>query len=175
MIQTKEIQLNEEAAIYLAAFFHENKDLPSPHQIPTRTISKSPSNSSISGKTICYRCGQVGHLASQCPNELPDPSEIEAEMNNEILNLIQQLKETGDYASDEFGLFCKGDSTPVNSQGKNWSNSTFCPNCGQLHSQSKCSHISYSDLYSQMKKYFENKSSYSSEQIRNLFNNIWES
>lgn len=173
MIQTKGIQIDEEAAIYLTAFFHENKDLPLPHQLPPRVISKSPSNSSLSGKTICYRCGQVGHLASQCPNELPDPSEIEDEMNKEISNLIEELSETGNYDNDEFGLFCKGDTTPVNSDGKNWSNSTFCPNCGHLHCQGKCPHISYNDLYNQMRSYFDNRSSYSAEQIKRIFHKIW--
>lgn len=175
MIQTKEIQLNEEATIYFQTFYRQNINLPAPHQIPTRSLTKSPSNNSLSSKTICYRCGQVGHLASQCPNELPNPSEIESEMNKEISNLIQQLKETGNYDSDEFGLFSKENTKPVNSGGKNWSNSTFCPNCGRAHSHNKCPHINYNDLYNDMRNYFDNRSSYTSEQIRKLFYDIWES
>ncbi|OHT02427.1 Zinc knuckle family protein [Tritrichomonas foetus] len=173
MIHSKGLTIDEESALYLTSYFHQNKNLPAPYQVRSRQPSRSTSMSALSGKTICYRCGQLGHLAGQCTNELPDPAQIELEMNNDIQILISQLKETGDYESDEFGLYIKGDSNSV-PVASDWKTASFCTNCGKPHPANRCPHKSYNEIINEMKNCLDSKSSFTAEQIKAFFYDIWD-
>ena len=171
MIQSRGISLDDEAILYVTSYFHQDKNLPEPLILQAR-VPKTLSTPNIAQKAICYRCGQAGHLASSCPNDLPDPAKIEDEMDSEVAALVAKLKDAGGYQEDEFGLYSIGENA-VQANGS-WNNRTFCPNCGKDHRMNQCPHKTFNEIYSELKFCLEKGSRYSSEQIRDTFMDIWQ-
>ena len=95
-------------------------------------------------------------------------------MEKEIAELSQRLLQTGNYSTDEFGLYSTENANQVPTD-QSWQTTTFCPNCGKSHPQRSCPHPSYNELMNEMRGCFDGRSSYSADQIRKLFYNIWES
>lgn len=175
-MQIQGISKDKEASIYQQTFLAKRTDLPQAKVIPMRPhIQKSRSSGFNQPQIVCFRCGGAGHISSNCVAPLPSVEEIEAELNQDIDDVIAELAATGNYDKDEFGYYSKEGVSPIKVKGS-WKTTKFCVNCAEAgHSADKCPKISFPALVEKMGDCITGKGrSYDPAQVEELFYDIWD-
>lgn len=169
MISDRSLSLDEEAAMYHAAMFNlstvetEVKRLPPNPQ----KISRKQSTNKVSN-VICFRCGQMGHISAQCHEELPTLQSIEAEVMNDVDEVIEQLMKEPGYYNDETGPYKVTALSPVK-HDKSWSNGVFCLNCGEFgHQHNHCQRSNYATLANELGKYYTNNFTHPNKPVADI-------
>jgi hypothetical protein len=163
---------DEESLLYAAAFFHKKDDLPTPEVIHSAPLSRSQSgNQSV--KSVCYRCGSVGHMSFSCTIPLIPVEELEEEVNADIQNIIDMKRNDPNMQSDEFGLVFDGQEPEVPAD-QSWQTTSFCTNCGKAgHREKDCRNKSFNDIANRMKECLSGHSRHSATEIEDFFLDLW--
>ncbi|KAH0792560.1 Zinc knuckle family protein [Histomonas meleagridis] len=174
MIQCTGLSLDDEAGFYLSTFFHKVNVMPGTTIVQPK-IQRSKSETLTLPKTICYRCGKLGHMSSSCTGDLPKLEDLENELEKDFQYVYKRVIEEGQYLEDELGVYSDvniQNSIPADS---NWKNGTFCLNCGQKggHQYGKCPHIGMQELADEMKHCIGPGSNYTESEIEEFFLDLW--
>lgn len=148
------LSLDDEADLYLSAFFHEQ---PQARAEPAQYIAKTKAAVSPAlPRVLCYRCGRIGHLSSKCSGDLPAAAEIEAEMESDLDRVYREIVSNGaDLVADDFGVYSNALMTNAIPTKFNMKSGSFCMNCGEMgHITNKCKHTSMRSLINEMKSCF---------------------
>ena len=96
----------------------------------------------------CAKCGQIGHITSDCPNSVTT-NDLEIQIERRIEAALLQAPDS--WIHDEFGLYKPSESNsdqPQMSREHSWKEGNFCFNCGQFgHHSSNCKEPDFSTLY----------------------------
>ena len=83
----------------------------------------------------CCRCGQIGHLASACTQEVPSTETLWAEIQKKIDLASTTVPST--WKRDTHGWYLPGDAPT--GDAKSFSDGPFCFNCGEFgHDEEAC-------------------------------------
>lgn len=92
----------------------------------------------------CPRCGEVGHDASVCPNQVPSFDSMDQFIEERISMSIQLAPK--EWKEDEFGLYLPSTADSSNDT-KCWTDGEFCFNCGEFgHSKKDCQKPTSSEI-----------------------------
>jgi hypothetical protein len=86
MPECRYISRDDEASLYLSAFFHKQKGIPNLEMVQVRPVPWS--RRAGFSKAVCHHCGEFGHMRAACTNPLPSIAELEAEMDRDLWQMI---------------------------------------------------------------------------------------
>ena len=155
MISEHNISIDSEALLYLKAFYSTPIEQNIQRTHPTNREPRKKSSSSIGQKVVCFRCGAIGHISSQCHEELPSLQSIQEEMFRDVKEIIDEIVKEDGYGEDQFGPYKTDTVSPV-SHSKSWKDGDFCTNCGEFgHKSSDCKKPTFAKLADKMGKYYQ--------------------
>lgn len=118
----------------------------------------------------CSRCGEIGHLSSNCPNQVPTIDQMQSEIEERISKAIQLAPDS--WKDDEFGLYLPS-SQNVISNSKSWKDGEFCFNCGEFgHNSDNCKKPTYSKLVNVFGVTLEQKGNRAFLEKRRIIDNV---
>ena len=84
----------------------------------------------------CSRCGKIGHVVSQCTEDIPDAEELWAEIEAKIK--AASATAPSEWQRDEFGWYLPNVNSEI-SDHKSFADGEFCFNCGEFgHTSDSC-------------------------------------
>lgn len=169
MISDRSLSLDEEAALYQAVLYNISTEESEVLFTVPKSRPVSRNNSSGTSNLICYRCGQIGHMASACREELPSLEELEKQNLDEADEVVKQLTSGSGYYTDEMGPYKVTSDHPGIDHSKSWKNGVFCINCGLFgHQHTHCQKPNYGFLAKELGKYYTNNFTHLNKPIADI-------
>ncbi|OHS95978.1 Zinc knuckle family protein [Tritrichomonas foetus] len=92
----------------------------------------------------CPRCGEIGHISSDCPNSVPSADEMQNSIEERIKKAVALAPET--WENDDMGLFLPSHQNIIQEK-RSWKDGPFCFNCGEFgHSEDTCTQPTYKKI-----------------------------
>lgn len=93
----------------------------------------------------CSRCGNIGHTADKCPENIPSTKQMQSSIESRIQTALGFAPL--DWENDEDGLYLPSNEEKI-SEKRSWNDGPFCFNCGQFgHEKESCLQPTYKQLY----------------------------
>jgi hypothetical protein len=172
MIEQRSLSLDEEAALYSAAFFHKDPTVPAPGVLRSASLSRAPS-ACAAARPVCYRCGAAGHLSFACAAALAPLAELERAVDADIERIVAAKRGAPGMRADEFGLFCADAAAPLPAE-RSWRTASFCANCGAAgHREKRCPRPPFQRIASDMRDALAPHSRCTAADVEALFRELW--